>query len=392
MNRKFLALIFGLDTGELKFSNSANHSTLQRLLIGSDQILVFFRNQIMQSRPIATLLLSVSLTFLPQSLYDLCADDGPQTIQKAAEKSPMPKNESVPDGQEKSATDPNWNLPLRTVGGTQLWTDHLHRSGYRLQRNALTGHWRLLDSSDVRRAWGTRQQCVDLLDQKEPKPESDGNPQHQIVLLHGLMRTRTSMKTLETKLAEEGHSDTIRFSYASTRSSIGDHAEALRETLEDFPTDTTFSFVGHSMGNIVVRHLVGDLQRDGDPKKILSRCKSMVMLGPPNQGAAISRWLAPTGLYGWITGKGGLELGPEWDSFVQKLATPPFPFAIIAGDVSQSLIQNPLVGRSGDLVVSLEETDLEGRQWLKTVPVLHSFLMDDLVTMSMTIEFIESHL
>ncbi len=346
----------------------------------------------MHSRSITILLLSVSLAYLPQSFSYLGAVDGPQATQKSDEKSSMPDDESVPDNEEKSATDPNWNLPLRTVGGTQLWTDHLHRGGYRLQRNALTGHWRLLDASDVRRAWGTRQQCIDMLDQKEPKPESDGNPQHQIVLLHGLMRTRSCMKALETKLTEEEHPNTIRFSYASTRSSIGDHAAALRETLENFPTDTTFSFVGHSMGNIVVRHLVGDLQRDGDPKKILSRCKSMVMLGPPNQGAAISRSLAPTGLYGWVTGKGGLELGPEWDSFVEKLATPPFPFAIIAGDVSRSLIQNPLVDRSGDFVVSLEEADLEGRQWLKTVPVLHSFLVDDLVTMSMTIEFIESHL
>ncbi len=100
------------------------------------------------------------------------------------------------------------------------------------------------------------------------------------------------------------------------------------------PPETQFSFVGHSMGNIVVRHLISDLQRDGDPHGVLDRCRSMVMLGPPNQGAAIARRLAPTGLYGILTGKGGLELGPDWEDFVQNLATPSFPFAIIAGDVS----------------------------------------------------------
>ncbi len=308
-----------------------------------------------------------------------------------ADDGPTEKETTVPVEEDDSDQEPNWNLATRTTGGTQLWTDHRHRGGYRLQQHAVTGHWRLLDAADVRQAWGTQEQCESVLDKQMPKVETNDPPKHVIVMLHGLMRTRACMKPLETKLAEEGFPDSIRFSYASTRSSVGDHAAALRETLEDYPADTKFSFVGHSMGNIVVRHLVGDLQRDGDAKKLLPRFKSMVMLGPPNQGAMIARRLAPTGLFGLVTGKGGLELGPDWESFGDKLATPPFPFAIIAGDVSRSLIQNPLVDGSGDFVVSLEEADLAGREWLKTVPVLHSFLMNDLVTMSMTIEFIKEH-
>ena len=310
----------------------------------------------------------------------ISADDGTNQ-----EDTALAAEENIPD------PEPNWNLATRTTGGTQLWTDFLHRGGYRLQQHAVTRHWRLLDSNDVRQAWGTREQCEVVLNTRSPKIDAPVPPKHVIVMLHGLMRTRVCMKPLEAKLADEGFSDTIRFSYASTRSSMGDHAVALRQTLEDFPENTAFSFVGHSMGNIVVRHMIGDLQRDGDPKKLLPRFKSMVMLGPPNQGAAISRRLAPTGLFGLVTGKGGLELGPQWESFAEKLATPSFPFAIIAGDVSESLIQNPLVDRTGDFVVSVEEADLEGRQWLKTVPVLHSFLMNDLVTISMTIDFIKEH-
>ena len=114
-------------------------------------------------------------------------------------------------------------------------------------------------------------------------------------LLHGLMRTNHSMKPVEVALEDKLVDETIRFSYASTRQSISDSAEALREILEDQPSNSRFCFVGHSMGNIVVRHLIGDLQRDGDPKAILSRCIGMAMLGPPNQGASIARNLAPTG-------------------------------------------------------------------------------------------------
>jgi hypothetical protein len=285
----------------------------------------------------------------------------------------------------------NWNLPWKTLGGAQLWTDHLNRGGDRLQQNVLTGHWRVLDDNNIRRGWGTRAQCESILNERHPQSELDAETDHVVVLLHGLMRTSKCMQPLEQKLAEEGFPNSIRFSYASTRSSIGDQAAALRETLEDYPAGTTFSFVSHSMGNIVVRHLIGQLQRDGDPKGILPRCKAMVMLGPPNQGAAISRRLAATGVYELVTGKGGMELGPEWQSFVENLATPPFPFAIIAGDVSHELIHNPLVDGASDFVVSVEEADLAGRQWLKTVPVLHTFLVNDLVTMSMTVDFLREH-
>ena len=145
------------------------------------------------------------------------------------------------------------------------------------------------------------------------------------------------------------------------------------------------------MGNIVIRHLIGDLKRDGDPDEILPRCRSMVMLGPPNQGAAIARRLAPTKLYGWITGAGGLELGPQWESFSSKLATPDFPFLIIAGDLSANRIQNPLVGGSSDFVVSVDEAKLDGAEAMETFPVLHSFLMRDQAVNKRTIEFISSH-
>ena len=136
--------------------------------------------------------------------------------------------------------------------------------------------------------------------------------------------------------------------------------------------------------------MIADLKKD-DPKKILPRCKSMVMLGPPNQGAMIARRLAPTGIFGWVTGAGGLELGPDWKQLEKKLATPSFPFAIVAGDVSSKPIQNPLTEGSGDFVVSVDEAKLEGSKWLKTVPVLHSFLMDDKAVQKMTSDFFKEH-
>ncbi len=287
--------------------------------------------------------------------------------------------------------DGNFNLPMKTGGGAQVWTDHAWRDGFRIQQNALTSHWRLLDKSDIRRAWGSREQVDAALELAKPKAQCTAGDKPTIVLMHGLMRTHHSFKKLGDQLEANGHENVIRFSYASTRTKISDHAAALREVLEDQPADTEFCFVGHSLGNIVTRHLIGDLQRDGDPTGILPRCRAMVMLGPPNQGAAIARRLAPTGLFGVVTGNAGIELGPRWDQLKARLAIPPFPFAIVAGDVSENVIQNPLVDGGSDFVVSLEEAKLDGAEKIVSLPVLHSFLMSDDDACRFTTEFLAKY-
>ena len=282
------------------------------------------------------------------------------------------------------------NLPFKTYGGTQFWTDHLHKQGYRIQSNWMTNHWRLLDGADIRRAWGTREQCDTVLDQLLTNVSPDPESKEYVVLLHGLMRTHQSMRSMQQALQKADCGKVIRFSYASTRRTIGDHADALQEVLAGFPEDVQISFVAHSMGNIVVRHLIADLEKNGDPAGLLERFRRMVMLGPPNQGAAIARRLSYTGLLGVVAGKGALELGPKWNELVGNLAVPSFPFAIIAGDLSEKKIRNPILGGASDFVVQVEETHLEGRASFATVPVLHTTLMKDETTQQLVIEFLQS--
>lgn len=45
---------------------------------------------------------------------------------------------------------PNINFP--TLGGSFFWNDIAEANGWRVQRNNITGHCRILDSDDVRRA------------------------------------------------------------------------------------------------------------------------------------------------------------------------------------------------------------------------------------------------
>jgi hypothetical protein len=283
------------------------------------------------------------------------------------------------------------NLAMPTLGGMQFWTDHRWWKGWKIQQHATTGHWRLIDPLLVRRAWGPLENCeATLREAMEAEPHQPA--EHVTILLHGLMRTSRSMSPLANSLKEQRPGEMICFEYASTRASIDRHAEAFRNLVESLEGTPTMDLAAHSMGNIVVRRAIFDWRRPGgDPKRVLPRLRSMVMLGPPNQGATIAKQLGRLELFGWITGRGGMELGPKWDDLSRKLSTPPFPFAVVAGKLDPRIPQNPLVEGASDFVVSVEETKLEGMTDFLEVPCLHSFLMDDPRVQQQVAHFMQHH-
>ena len=231
---------------------------------------------------------------------------------------------------------------------------------------ALTNHWRLINPANVRYAWGSRAACEQAM---RDRVEAEREPDTQIVvLMHGLLRSSQSMAQLQQSLLRSGPGRPVCFEYASTRKAISEHAAALREWVESLPGKPRIDFVCHSMGNIVVRRAIADWQRQGDPQGVLSRLGRMVMLGPPNQGADIARRLGKLGLFEIVTGRGGMELGAAWESFQTELATPPCPFAIVAGDLTASWLQNPLISGPSDFLVLVEETKLDGCAEFRTVP------------------------
>lgn len=55
------------------------------------------------------------------------------------------------------------NLPFPTAGGGELWATLADWWGWRVQENVLTGHVRILDPEDVRKAWGPEEQLLPAL-------------------------------------------------------------------------------------------------------------------------------------------------------------------------------------------------------------------------------------
>ena len=236
------------------------------------------------------------------------------------------------------------------------------------------------------------------IQEKETQGPQDKKPQEftaVFLLLHGLMRTSSSMKPVEeemlARLGQKERADSvaiIRFGYASTRSTIASHAQAFRELVENLPGKPRVKISGHSLGNIVTRLAIAQWTEQGDPQGILKRIDRVVMIGPPNQGSSFAKRLSYLGLFEMVTGKSGMQLGPQWDGLSSSLGIPPCPFQIIAGDLTGSTIQNPLLDGPNDAVVTVEETKLAGMTELKTYPVLHSFLMQDPKCVADAVEFL----
>lgn len=288
----------------------------------------------------------------------------------------------------------NMNFVMPTMGGKQLWTDEWIHGEYRIQRNVITGHYRLLDDQDQRLAWGTRGQCQTRFEQVQQERSIAPVRGKVVVLLHGLGRSRVVMSGLAEYLRKEGEYTPIAMNYASTREGVDCHAAALAKVIQhlsESPEVTELNFVAHSLGNIVLRHYLADCERK-PPESGRLKVHRIVMLGPPNNGAEIARKLHATGLFGVVVGPSGKSLGNDWEALVGDLATPKCEFGIIAGGKGNEKGNNPLLSGDDDLVVTVEEARLVGATDFLLAPASHSGLLKDQDVRAATLRFLrEGH-
>ena len=260
------------------------------------------------------------------------------------------------------------------LGGKQFWADELFFHAWRIQRNVVSGHSRLLDGNNIRHAWGTFDQCHDKLAELRTKRELPPMKGPALVLLHGLGRTRSSMSPLAKYLKKNVGYTTFNVGYPSTRRGIADHAKALANIIENLDGIERIDLVGHSMGNIVIRRYLADQTDDSTGRKPDPRIKRIVMLGPPNHGSAIAESLKDNGLFTAVTGKPGQELGREWVWVEADLATPRCEFGIIAGGLGNDQGFNPALPGDDDGVVAVSSARLDGAADFVILPVLHTIL------------------
>ena len=219
-----------------------------------------------------------------------------------------------------------------------------------------------------------------------------------VVLLHGLLRSDSSMTTLEQALSEQGYT-VVNMDYPSTEYPI-EHladtyvAQAINQchtqsktqgnahikTHSNINSNSNTHFVTHSMGGILVRDYV---DRHGS-----AGIGRVVMLGPPNQGSEAVDKLRFLPVFGWLHGPAGLQLGTDQQSRVKQLGAVDFELGVIAGTQSINPLLSVLIPGSDDGKVSVENTKVLGMKAHKTMSVTHPMMMKNEKVIGQTVQFL----
>lgn len=285
-------------------------------------------------------------------------------------------DDAAPVTSEIHAAAARFNLQLATFGGMQFWTDELVFRGYRIQKNAFTDHYRLLDERDRRLAWGDFQQCRSKLERVKKRKNLAPLQGPVVLALHGIIRTRGSMSGLCDELANGGDYTVMNVSYASTRFTIDEHARAFAKVIEHLGPDVTeINLVAHSMGNLVIRRYIAGCEAGEAGFPTDPRIHRIVMLAPPNQGSQLAVLFRDNVLMEWIWGKSAIQIAEDWPELKLRLATPRCQFAIVAGAEPSGL--NRALRGDDDLILRVPETKLVGARDFAVLPVEHGQIMNE---------------
>lgn len=204
----------------------------------------------------------------------------------------------------------------------------------------------------------------------------------QVVLLHGLARSAGSMHSMAEYLGDNGYS-ICNIDYPSRHHPVEILAtKYILPAIQDCFAGGPINFVTHSLGGIIVRQIAAE-----HPGITIDR---VVMLAPPNQGSEVVDKLGNFGLFNWLNGPAGQQLGTASDTLPNQLGPADFELGIIAGNRSINLILSSLIPGSDDGKVAVKRTALEGMRDFLLVGQTHPFIMSSDEVQSQTLYFLQT--
>ena len=204
------------------------------------------------------------------------------------------------------------------------------------------------------------------------------------MLLHGLARTKNSMRVMQAELAQANFR-VVNLGYPSRKDRIENLAPtAVREgvTACELSDGEAVHFVTHSMGGILIRYYLS--------KYNLEQLGRIVMLAPPNQGSQVVDSLGKMPGFKLLNGPAGLQLGTDANSIPLQLGAVDYPVGIIAGTRTFNPILSLFLPNPDDGKVSLENTKVEGMVDFIDLPVTHSFMMRNRKVIKQMIAFLQT--
>lgn len=219
---------------------------------------------------------------------------------------------------------------------------------------------------------------------KREKPMAEIETSQGVILLHGLSRTRRSMRPVEKRLKREGYL-VVNAGYPSRKEEIETLAlSVIPDAVERLSRigAAEISFVTHSMGAILLRWY--NLHHP------ISRIRRVVMLAPPNQGSELVDRLSHYWWFKAFNGPAGCQLGTNHDSLPNRLGPVDFPTGIITGTRPTTPILSSMIPAPNDGKVSVNRAKVEGMDDFMTVPYSHSFVMWHKQVLDLVVAFLRN--
>jgi len=227
--------------------------------------------------------------------------------------------------------------------------------------------------------------CAESMKQ-EKGGQIDQDRPVQVILLHGLARTRWSMHIMEKAVIAAGYIS-LNLGYPSRSKRIEDivdqHIIPAIKTCCDVGSHN-IHFVTHSMGGIVLRLALQKLP--------LFQPGRVVMLSPPNQGSLIAQKMKNWWLFKLVNGPAGQQLGVEKSSLPVVLGPVDYETGIITGTKPCFFDRriSSLLPQDNDGKVGVEEAKVEGMKDFLLVPQAHPFIMNADQVIRETLHFLQT--
>ena len=141
-----------------------------------------------------------------------------------------------------------------TLGGMQLWEDLFFYQGWRIQKNCITGRYRLLDAWDIRRESGTLSRCqnsfiryIEVCQLLRPKEKA-------VLFLHGFCGTKDSFKEMAQTFESGGYTP-IAINCPTTRRTFHTLVEQVEFLLKNLKDVKEMNFVVYGFGGLILRKM-----------------------------------------------------------------------------------------------------------------------------------------
>lgn len=211
-------------------------------------------------------------------------------------------------------------------------------------------------------------------------PPAHSKEEH-VVLLHGLARTKKSMRKMEAELTKEGYK-IHNIGYPSRSNTVDVLSKSIRTQIDSMvSTNDVLHFVTHSMGGIIMRYMHAE--------KPFANLGRVVTLSPPHQGSEVVDKLGHLKTFKWINGPAGDQLGTSNTNLLGSLPKPDFELGIITGDRSINWILSSLIPGKDDGKVSVEKAKCEGMQDFIVIHATHPAIMKNRKAIENTLLFLK---